>query len=372
MSARRKLFFQKNPYRTEAASPVFMQAIRENLRYHMANCPDYAALLQSRGFDMSCLKYEADLWQIPAIPTLYLKRNRLFSISRDQLSVEAESSGTKGLQSQVGFDRQTMFYGMAMIIRFFAFHKVISPIPANYIILGYEPGGTELGAAKTAFGATRFAPALHRAYALRRSGAEYTPNIEGIRAALMKYSRQGFPVRFVGFPSYMYFLVKALHDNGVSLKLHSKSKVLLGGGWKQFASEEIDRGNFYALIHETLGIGKENCLEFYSAVEHPLPYCKCKNGHFHVPAYSRAIVRDVGTLLPVETGQAGLLSFVSPLVRSMPLTSVVTDDLAVLNDGKDCGCGIETPFFTLLGRAGVEQIKTCAADAAEMLGGASL
>jgi hypothetical protein len=56
----------------------------------------------------------------------------------------------------------------------------------------------------------------------------------------------------------------------------------------------------------------------------------------------------------------------------MPLVSVVTDDLAVLHDGTACGCGISAPFFTLLGRAGVEQIKTCAADAAEMLGGATL
>lgn len=372
MSTRRKLYSQKDPYRVDESSPVLLEAVRENLLFHIANCPGYAAILHARGFDIGCLKSEADLCHIPVIPTLYLKRNTLFSVSPSQFTVEAESSGTKGLQSHVGFDRQTMRDGMAMVLRFFAYHKVISLVPANYIVLGYEPGGNDLGAAKTAYGATRFAPALHREYALKRDGAEYAPNIEGIRAALMKYRKQGFPVRFVGFPAYMYFLVKALKESGVSLKLHPKSRVLLGGGWKQFAAGEIDRESFYTLIHETLGIGKEKCLEFYSAVEHPVPYCKCRNGHFHVPAYSRAIIRDVHTLLPVENGQAGLLSFVSPLVRSMPLTSVITDDLAVLSDGADCGCGIAAPFFTLLGRAGVEQIKTCAADAAEMLGGASL
>lgn len=370
MSTRHKLFYQKDPYDVDASSLAFMEAVRENLRLHSENCPQYAAILHSQDFEIGCLSTEADLWRIPVIPTLYLKRNKLYSMRQDQFSVEAKSSGTKGRQSHIGFDRQSLRDGMAIVYRFFAYHKVISPIPTNYIMLGYEPGGNELGAAKTAYGATKFAPALHREYALKYNGKEYVPNIEGIRSALMKYSRQCFPVRFVGFPAYMYFLVKSLRDSGVSLKLHPKSRVLLGGGWKQFAADEIGREAFYNLIQETLGITRENCLEFFSAVEHPVPYCKCKNGHFHIPIYSRAIIRDVNTLLPVENGQTGLLSFVTPLVRSMPLTSVVTDDLAVLKDGTDCGCGITTPYFTLLGRAGVDQIKTCAADAAEMLGGA--
>ena len=39
---------------------------------------------------------------------------------------------------------------------------------------------------------------------------------------------------------------------------------------------------------DTLGIEKEKTVtSFFSAVEHPLPYCKCVKGHFHVPIYSR-------------------------------------------------------------------------------------
>jgi hypothetical protein len=51
----------------------------------------------------------------------------------------------------------------------------------------------------------------------------------------------------------------------------------------------------------------------------------------------------------------------------MPITSVVTDDLAVLHDGKRCGCGITTPYFDLMGRAQVQQIRTCTTDAASLL-----
>ena len=87
-----------------------------------------------------------------------------------------------------------------------------------------------------------------------------------------------------------------------------------------------------------------------------------------MPIYSRVIIRDVGTLEPVPYGQMGLLSFVTPLVLSMPLSSVVTDDLAISYEG-GCTCGIKSPYFKLLGRAGVSQIKTCTADAAELMGG---
>ena len=150
---------------------------------------------------------EADLYRIPVIPTLYLKRNPLFSISPDELAVQAHSSGTKGLRSRVGFDAQSLRLGMAMMRRFFAYHKVTSLIPANYIVLGYEPGGSDLGAAKTAYGTTKFAPALHREYALKHDGTGYAQNAEGVRAALLRYRKQGFPVRFIGFPAYLYFLV---------------------------------------------------------------------------------------------------------------------------------------------------------------------
>jgi len=100
-------------------------------------------------------------------------------------------------------------------------------------------------------------------------------------------------------------------------------------------------------------------------------YCDCKNHHFHVPVYSRVIIRDVDTGLPVNNNTIGLLNLITPMMESMPLVSVMTDDLAVLRDGKECGCGIDAPYFEIIGRVGVEDIKTCVADALEHLGGKS-
>lgn len=370
MNYRKKLFLHSKPYDLENTQDLFFNAVKQNVEFHMSNCKEYKQILNHRNFSIEKLASERDLYKIPVLPTLYFKRNKLLSMPEDELSIKATSSGTNGAQSIIGFDRQSLYYGIVMMMRFFSYHKVISPIPTNYIVLGYEPSShTNMGAIKTAYGTTKFAPALHREYALKDTGSDYTINIDGIKKALMRYSKQPFPVRFVGFPSYMYFLVKTLKENGVSLKLNRNSKILLGGGWKQFTSEKIDQESFYNLVNETLGIDRRNCLEFFSAVEHPLPYCKCKNGHFHVPIYSRAIIRNVNTLEPVENGKPGILSFVSPLIKSVPLTSVMTDDVAVVHSHYECGCGIKTPFFELFGRAGVQQIKVCTTDAAELMKG---
>jgi phenylacetate-coenzyme A ligase PaaK-like adenylate-forming protein len=367
MDLRRKLFLQKNPYDLQKTGNLFLKAVKSNVAFHAEHCPEYAQILNSASFSIDEIDSEDALYKIPAIPTLYYKRNALFSVPEEKLAIKATSSGTKGLQSRIGFDKKTVFYGILMMIRYFSYHKILSLLPTNYIVLGYEPSKhTQMGAIKTAYGTTKFAPALHREYALKDTGTDYKLNLEGIKKALLRYAKSGLPVRFVGFPSYMFFLLKALKEKDISLKLNSRSKVLLGGGWKQFADEEIDRDLFFALIQDTLGIEKHNCFEFFSAVEHPLPYVKCKHGHFHIPIYSRVIIRDIKTLEPVPQGSLGLLNFVSPLVSSMPLTSVVTDDLAVLYDGSDCGCGINTPYFELKGRAGVSQIKTCTADALEL------
>ena len=370
MDYRRKLFLMSNLYDLDRSKKTFFQAVRQNVALHARQCPEYAQLLESQGFSIEALRSEDDLYRIPVIPTLYLKRNRLLSLPENKITLTATSSGTKGLQSKVGFDRKTLFYGIGMMVRFFSYYRLISPLPTNYIVLGYEPDRhNRLGAAQTAYGATKFTPALHREYALKYTGTDYALNVDGILQALQKYARQGFPVRFVGFPQFMYILVKALHDRGVSLKLNKRSRILLGGGWKQQEGERVNEATFFELIQETLGLSPKNCCEFFSTAEHPIAYCKCENGHFHVPAYSRVIIRDVKTLAAVPNGKMGLLSFITPLVSSMPLVSVVTDDLAILYPADRCGCKIKTPYFVLQGRAGIRQIKTCTAGAAELLGG---
>ena len=173
----------------------------------------------------------------------------------------------------------------------------------------------------------------------------------------------------MGFPSYTWFALKQLEQKGISLSFPKGSRIVLSGGWKQHGSEEVDKKVLYSLAGKVLGIGGEDMIEFFSAVEHPVFYCTCRNHHFHVPVYSRVIIRDVDTLKPLGYGEQGLVNLVTPMIKATPVLSVMTDDLGVLHEGAGCGCGITSPYLELKGRAGIREIRTCAAGAEEYLRG---
>ena len=367
MLERFRLLLKKDPYLREGNEGRFFAALRRTVKRNAEGSAEYAEMLSAHGFSPDLLKGEGDLHKLPPIPTLYFKRRRLFCVPERKLVLKALSSGTSGQRSEVGFDRSSLLLGIGMMYRFFRRHGVISLVPANYIVVGYEPTKqNSAGAVKTAYGTTKFAPALHREYALKYNGKEYELNVDGVKNALLRYEKSRFPVRFVGFPAFMYFLLKLLESEGITLSLNARSMVLLGGGWKEFAGEEIDREEFFSLIETRLGIKRERCLEFYSAVEHPHAYVKCPCGRFHIPLYTRVLIRDRDTLEPLPAGEAGLLNFITPLMTSMPLASVLTDDIAVYGNSP-CECGNPAPYFELIGRAGAKGIKTCTAEAAELM-----
>jgi phenylacetate-coenzyme A ligase PaaK-like adenylate-forming protein len=293
------------------------------------------------------------------------------SVKRDEIEVHATSSGTQGQRSQIFLDSDSIRLGTKMAIKALKYHKFISLIPTNYIILGYEPkDGNDMGNVKVALGMTRFAPAKEKVFALRALGDSYEIDYFGILSALNRFNRQPFPVRILGFPSYLFMLLKMVKDSGMKpLKLNKRSLVLTGGGWKKFDDISIDKNELYGMVEEFLGIPAENCRDFYSAVEHSVAYPECKNHHMHVPIWSRVIIRDVNTLEPLGFNQPGFLSFVSPLVSSVPISSIIMGDLAILRDGRECGCGISTPYFEVLGRAGTSKVRSCAVAASEYMKG---
>lgn len=158
-----------------------------------------------------------------------------------------------------------------------------------------------------------------------------------------------------------------LDEKGIHVRLKKGSKIMLGGGWKQFYAEQVDKASFYHLAEKVLGINDSNIVEFFGAVEHPILYCDCPNHHFHVPTYSRVIIRDVDSLEPVPEGTIGLINLITPLVNATPILSIMTDDLGVLHSGSKCGCGIKTPYLEIIGRVAPTDIKTCAAGADDIL-----
>lgn len=367
MIYRKKLFSVKNPYDISGSNRLFALAAMENCLYCYYNCKEYREILEGLGYDPRKAANFGRISDIPFIPTMLYKRNKMFAMPRYRMPIKATSSGTSGGNvSEVGFDTGSLICGLKMVLKIGSRRGLFSPIPCNYILMGYKPHrGNRTAVTKTATGATLFTPCLSRTYILKYKNGKYSPDFEGVISAVKKYSQSLFPCRFMGFPAYTYFLLKMMEERGIRVKMPEGSKILLGGGWKQFYSEKADKETVYRLAEKVLGITEDNIIEFFGAVEHPILYCDCKNHHFHIPAYSRVIIRDPETFKPLKAGEIGLVNLITPMVAATPILSVMTDDLGVIR--KDCGCGIKSPYLEIIGRVAPDSMKTCAAGAEEIM-----
>ena len=369
MSARTKLFKLKKPYDNGESDELFLKAMQENCAFQYENCPEYRKILDAKGFSPKDLKEYTDLERLPFLPTLYLKRHAVFSMPQRRMLIKATSSGTSGAKSRMGYNFMSLYRGLRMLLTLGKYHRLFSLKPVHYLILGYEPNkANKTVISKTSYGFTYFAPAISRDYALRYTKDGYKLDLEHLKERLVKFSQSKHPVRTAGFPAYTYFLLKQMKEEGVRVTLPKGSVLTLGGGWKQFYAEKVEKKEFYALAKEVLGIEESNIIEFFGAAEHLVLYVDCKCHHFHVPVYSRVLIRDVDTLKPVPDGEVGLINLLTPEVDSVPILSIMTDDLGRLHREK-CSCGVESPWLEIIGRVGIRDIVTCAAGADKLLTG---
>lgn len=368
MSFRRKLFFYKKPYDLEGTNETFAQAMRENCQFHYDNCKEYRQILEHFDFHPEDIKNYKDVFRIPYLPTVVFKNHHLFSMPENRMVAKATSSGTKGKFSKIGFELSGLLCAVNMVLKVVRRRKLLSLKPVNYIMMGYQPHkSNQTAVTKNARWTTLLAPPMSRSYAIKWTEEGYKVDLEGMFDAIVEKSHSLLPVRFMGFPSYTYFVMKLMESRGISVKLKPGSKILLGGGWKQFYTEQVDKETFYDLAWRVLGVPEEDVVEFFGAVEHPILYCDCKHHHFHLPIYSRVAIRDVETLEPLGMDQVGLVNLMTPMVKATPILSIMTDDLGVIRDGSQCGCGITSPYLEIIGRVGMKDIKTCAAGAADLM-----
>lgn len=366
MKYRRQLFGVKDPY-SDSSDELFTKAVKENFSYCISHCDDYHRICEELD-----IFSPSDASGLPVIPTLLFKKKQIFNKGCIPL-IKATSSGTSGRKSTIAFDAGGLLCGLKMVMRVSKLRNLLSPVPCHYIIMGYKHHrGNKTAVTKTAFGATLFAPALSRNYILTYKKGGYSPDFDRIIDLIVMHSRSRFPTRFMGFPAYTYFLLRIMDERKIYLKMPKGSRIMLGGGWKQFYAEQTDKISFYSLVKKVLGIKENDIIEFFGAVEHPILYCDCKEHHFHVPAYSRVIIRDVDTLKPLENGKTGLVNLITPMVKATPVLSVMTDDLGILHNGSECSCGLKTPFLEIVGRVAPEDIKTCAAGAEEIIKGVNV
>jgi hypothetical protein len=269
------------------------------------------------------------------------------------------------------YDTRSMAAAQGMVNHIFRHYGWDTPgSPCNYLLLSYEPeAAITLGTAFTDQFLCSYAPVNRVVYGLRLTGNGHAFDPFGVVRALREFAEEGLPVRILGFPAFLSQTLQHMEDTGLAdLKLPAESLVILGGGWKTQAAQEIPLSRLYQRINRQLGIDLTRCRDGYGAVEHAVPYVQCAHQHFHVPVYSKVFVRNPADFSVQPYGKRGLLEFVSPYISSSPAHAVVMGDLATLHPGANCGCGLATDWFELHGRAGTTASRSCAMAASELIG----
>jgi phenylacetate-coenzyme A ligase PaaK-like adenylate-forming protein len=361
------------PYEiTPHSEELFVEGMKEIVQWHSRNNLFFKKLIEFREFTPEHLKTVKDCFKVPFVLANYFKVHEELSISKDKIVLHATSSGTTGQKSQFFFDDWTLRGTQRMIDWIFEFYGWTTPQqPANYLLYSYEPvPDLKLGTAYTDNFLCQYAPVNHLFYALRRTGSgSHEFDRFGCIEQLIQYSKEKLPVRIFGFPAFLHFTLERMRELEIPpLELSPDSLIFLGGGWKGYAEEQIDKRELYHRVTEQLGIPDHRIRDGFGSVEHSIPYIECEQHEFHVPIWSKVFIRDVKTLEPLPPGLKGFLHFVTPVVTSVPACSVLMGDLASWHEGDSCPCPLKTPYFVVHGRAGISKNKSCAVTAAEMLG----
>lgn len=350
---------------------LFVEGMKEITRFHQQNNAFYARLLEKKQFDIDSLMTVDDCANIPFLYADFFKTHVVKSIPDEMVAEHFTSSGTTGQMSQMFFDARSLGLGIQMVDFEMEYLGFVAPEQlCNYILYSYEiPKDSTLGTANTDKRLLKYTKVNEVEYALKQNGrGGYEFDVFGIIRAFQRFAAQGLPVRILGFPSFFYFTLEQMRDLKMPpVKLHPDSCTIFGGGWKGYAGKQISKLALYQLGEEILGIPNHRFCDGFGSVEHSIPYLECKHHHFHVPTWSRVFIRDMKTLEVLPMGEPGFLQFVSPYISSAPAHSIVMGDKAVLYPAEQCGCGLETPYFEILGRAGTSKNKSCAIAASEFL-----
>lgn len=361
-----------DPYlQNDDTEQLFLDAMKEVLKWHQENSAFYGRFIEKNNFDISKLGHGHQLKDIPYIFANFFKKYELLSIDKDDVYLHLTSSGTTGQKSQIFFDEWSIKSAQRMVDLIFDYYSWITPEKeTNYLLYSYEPEKNhKLGTAYTDNFLCKYAPVNDVEYALKNiAEGEHKFDLFGCIETLKKFERAGLPVRIFGFPAFLYFTVKYMQEMEMpKLRLNKESLVFLGGGWKGHQNKSIDKQEFYNLVSDYLGIPDERLRDGFGSVEHCVPYIECKKHRFHVPVWSKVLIRDIKTLEPLDFGETGYLNFISPYITSVPANSVLMGDLAKLHQGGSCECELDTPWFEIVGRAGVSKGKSCAVKASELL-----
>ncbi|MBI1273964.1 MAG: acyl-protein synthetase [Alphaproteobacteria bacterium] len=283
---------------------------------HAAHCPAYAKILS-----LSAPDYQgADtLAALPFIPVSLFKHRLLSSVPERMVRTTLTSSGTSGPVSRIPLDAATaklQARALAIIMQ-----DVIGTerLPMLIIDKPSSVGGAEQINARAA-GILGLMP-LGRNHAFALS-EDMEPNRAAIGQFLLEHGTAPFLMFGFTFMVWQHFR-QPLRERGYDMQ---NGILLHSGGWKQLQAQAVDNKAFRSGLEKSFGLRRIH--NFYGMAEQVGSiFVENSDGLLYPPVFADVIIRDPLTLAPAPRGEAGLIQVLSPLPRSYPGHSLLTEDI---------------------------------------------
>lgn len=349
-----------------ASDALFLAAMRENYLFQWERQPFVRWLGERAGFGPNDLREPADIFRIPPLFVGIMKQHAFLSIPEEEVHLVLSSSGTAGQKTRSFFDREALARIEKLSRATFQAAGFVSETPAHTFIFNYDTSQAgDVGTAWSAEQKAALAPSIVRHWTIQKNAAgdfDFDP----VRwARELRAVPPDQPVRLIGFPAFIYRCVLELTAADPSFRVHPDSFVICGGGWKNHQGEVMTHRAFARFLEDRIGLPMSNVRDTFGMAEHGIPYPACREGRHHQPIYGRLAVLDPQTLRPLPLGQEGLLLLLTPYNTAQSNLSVLSTDVAVLDEA--CPCGLAGPYIQSIRRGGVRKHKGCAIAAQEIL-----
>lgn len=331
-------------------------------KHHQKNCPEYARILNSIGFDVDKVKSYRDL---PFLPSRMFKELDLKSVPQGDVVKSMTSSGTTGqATSRIYLDRGTASNQQKTMVKIVSDFTGSSRMPMVIIDC---PGVARDRKMFSARGAGILGFSIFGAKKIYALDDEMKLDVESMEGFLGKF--QGKKIFFFGFTfmvwQYFYKELVRLEKEGVTFDL-SNGILIHGGGWKKLISEAVSHGEFHRRLKDICGLGFIH--DYYGMVEQTgCIYMECEYGHLHASTYSDVITRRPVDFKPCGIGEEGIIQVVSTIPESYPGHSLLTEDKGVIEGIDDCPCGRKGKYFRVTGRLKDAEIRGCSDTYAEKI-----
>ena len=342
-----------------AKEKLLTPLVHEMARWHYKNSFEFKRICKTYEFNVHSNFLISNL---PFLPVSLFKKFDLLSVPKKDIIRTLFSSSTSGHPSKIYLDRTTSNNQIVALQRILM--NFFGNVRRHFIIFDSEEtvksaDGTLTSRNTAIRGLLGLAKKID--FILDKDLNFDFQKIEKIFSGIKKNDY----VCFFGFTWLVYNLFRDYQgDESLRVlfrKLKSSDKFFLHiGGWKKLQDLEISGDQFNKMIGGVVGVPTSRVVDFYGMTEQlGTVYLDCREGFKHVPIYSDLIIRDMESTLPSSLGETGLMQFISPIPKSYPGISILSEDIGRIIGVDNCGCKRLGKYFVFEKRADFAEVRGC-------------